>query len=391
MTKLSFTQLLHREATDLIGDPWLLSVVSWVPPLLFITMWWIFSQGVPTELPVGVVDLDKSPISRSLVRELEASPTLKIDDSYLDISRGADDLKTGTIYGLLILPAKLEEQTLRGTPPQVTAFTNGQYLLIQSLLNTALLQAHGTYTVKMETVRNLSTATPVFDTALSAALPIRSQTVPLFNVGKNYAQFLVSAILPALWQIIMIAASILSLSLVHRKYSLTVWLGETPVRVMLAKIVHLSTIFWLQGLFFLTFMYVWLGWPMHGDWSLLAAAQFVTAWASTGVGCLIFLLIRNAVRSLSIGAAFAAPALAFMGVTFPVTDMTLPARVWRAFMPICHYIEIQFSQVNHGAPVSMARPQLEALGLLLIPILLSLLLATRFVFRGKERRAEKTA
>ena len=377
MTKPSFTHLLHRETDDLIGDPWLLSLATWIPPLLFLTMWWIFSQGVATELPIGVVDLDKSRTSRALIRHFEASPTLKIDDSFLEIAQASSALKSGYIYGLVVLPQGLEEQALRGRPPQITAFTNSQFLLTQKMIDSALLQAHGTYTAKVETVRNLASATPVYDMALSAALPISSQTVPLFNIGKNYAQFLVSAIIPGLWQIVMVTGAVLSLALVHRKYTLKGWLGETPVRALLVKMVHLSTIFWLHGILFLTFMYVWLGWPMHGDWSLLFASQFVTACASTGVGCLIFFLIRDVARSLSIAAAYVAPALAFMGVTFPVIAMTLPAQIWRSLIPICHYIEIQFGQVNHGAPMETTIPQFEALGLLLIPGLVVLIMATR--------------
>ena len=391
MTKPSYTMLLQQEVDDLLGDPWLFSLVSWLPPLLFVTMWYIFSQGVPTELPVGVVDLDRSRLSRTLVRHLESSSAIRIDDTFLEIGIGAAALRAGEIYGLVVIPEKFEEQTSMGRPPRVSAFTNSQYLLTQKLIDAALLQAQGTFTAKVEAVRNMTVATPVFDMALSTAMPVSSQAVPLFNVGRNYAQFLVSAILPAIWQIVMVAASVLSLALAERKHTLTGWLGAAPARVIFAKMAHLSTIFWLHGILFLSFMYVWLGWPMHGDWSLVVASQLLTAWASTGVGFLIFLLVRDAARSLSIGAAYTAPALAFMGVTFPVTDMTMPAWVWRSMLPVCHYIEIQFGQVNYGAPVIMAVPLLEKLALLMVPALLSLLLAIRLSRRNDCRQAEKEA
>jgi len=389
MMKFSLTRMLDREVGDLLSDRWLFSLVTWVPPLLFFIMWWIFSQGIATELPFGVVDLDKSRTSRALVRHFEASPYLKIDDSFLEVAQASSALKAGYIYGLLVLPHGLEKQALRGRPPQITAFTNGQYLLTQKLITSALVQAQKTFTVQVETVRNLAAVTPVFDTALSSALPISSQPVPLFNVGKNYAQFLVPALLPAVWQIVMVTGAVLSLSLVHRKYTLIRWLGKAPARALLAKMVGLSTIFWLHGILFLTFMYVWLGWPMRGEWSLLLVSQFITVWASIGAGCLIFLLIRDAASSLSIAAAYVAPALAFMGVTFPVTAMTLPARIWRSLIPICHYVEIQFGQVNYGAPAEMALPELGALSLLLLPGLIALILATRLAGPSWTKPKEK--
>lgn len=365
-------------------------MVTWIPLLLFTVMWWIFSQGIPTDIPIGVVDLDKSRISRSLIGNYNASPTLTVDDSFLDIGEGVSALRTGKIYGLVILPKDLEKMTVLGRPPQVTGFINNQFLLIGKIVNSALLQAQGAYTVKVEVVKNM-TINPVVDMALSSAMPIGQQMTPLFNINKDYAQFLVSAILPALWQILMVAATVLSFANVKRTTSLETWLERSPFKAMLAKMIVLSFFFLVQGLVFLTVLYVWLGWPMHGSWPLLVLAQFVTVWASISAGSLFFMLTRDAARSLSMAAAYVAPALAFMGVTFPVTDMTLPAKIWRSLLPICHYIEIQFGQVNYGAPLYTALPQLQALSLFILPLLLVFLLASRIASKSQHRQTEEFA
>ena len=369
--------LLKRELRDLLADPWLFSLVSWIPLLLFCVMTWIFSQGVATDMPIGVVDLDKSRVSRSLIRHYEASPSLAVEDAFLDMREGVNALRSGTIYALIVLPDGLEEKTVRGWTPQVSAFVNNQFLLIGKIVSAALMQAQGTYTTKVEVVKNMAAGDRVIEMALSAAMPVGSQVTPLFNINKNYAQFLISAILPAIWQIIMVAGTTLSFAYVVRRYGLTTWLGRSPLSGVLTKMFFLSILFWLQGAFFLAIMYVWLDWPMHGDWSLLLVAQYVTVWACVGAGSLIFFLTRDAARSLSLAAAYSAPGLAFMGVTFPVTDMTFPAKVWRSLLPISHYIEIQFGQVNYGAPISTALPQLMALGMFIIPILLACALGYR--------------
>lgn len=362
--------MVVREWRVLLRDPWLVSLVSWVPLLLFFLMWAIFSKGIARDLPVGVVDLDKSRTSRALVRHYDASPALEIAYDYLNVRQGADSLRAGKIYGLVIIPEDLEKRMTLGRPPQVSAFINNQFLLIGKSVTSALLEAQGTFTTKVETVQNLAAGSPVFDVALSAAVPISTQATPLFNINKNYAQFLVSAILPAVWQILMVATTVLSLAAEKRRNGLGQWLGASPFRALTAKYLPLILLFWLHGLLFLWIMYVFLGWPMHGNWTLLLFAQLLTVCASIGAGSLFFFLTKDAARGLSLAAAYAAPGLAFMGVTFPVTDMTLPARVWRAMLPISHYIEIQFGQVNHGAPLYSALPQLQHLLLFVIPLLL---------------------
>ena len=375
MTKVTLASCLRSEVSELAADPWLFSLVSWLLPVLSLLMWWMFSQGIATDLPVGIVDLDKSRLSRDLVRCYDASPALAVEDDFLDIQEGSAALKSGRIYGLVVIPSNLEKDTVSGRPPQVTAFINSQFLLVGKTVNSALLEAHGNFTIKVEVLRNMATAAPVADMALSSAMPVSSQATPLFNVSKNYAQFLISAILPAIWQIFIIAAVVLSLSNSVRRYGLGNWLGEAPAKRLFAKLGVLASIFWLHGVCVLSFMYVWLGWPMRGDWPLLIGALALTALASCSAGSLIFLVTRDPARALSTAAAYVAPGLAFMGVTFPVTDMTLPARIWRSLIPVCHYIEIQFSQVNYGAPTAGAWPSIYRLGLFVIPFALSLILA----------------
>lgn len=389
MPPMSISRLLRRELTDMYNDPWLLSLVTWVPPLLFLVMYWLFSQGIATDLPIGVVDLDKSRMSRSLTRHYDASPSLAVNSGYPSIDSGAEALRSGKIYALAVLPKGLEEETVRRWAPQVSAFVNSQFLLIGNIVNIALTQAHGTFVTKTEVVKNMATGTPVIGVALSSAVPMNKQIIPLFNVNKNYAQFLVSAILPALWQILIIAGTIISMALVKRRYGIGPWLGRSPVSRLATKIGVLTVVFWLHGIFFLTLMYVWLGWPMRGSWPLLLAGQALTVVVSVGVGCVFFLLSRDAARCLSLAAAYVAPGFAFMGVTFPVSDMTFPARLWRSLIPICHYIEIQFAQVNYGAAVSSAFPKLGHLSLFLLPLLFCFFLANRQGEKWMEKRAEE--
>lgn len=369
MTAPSFVSMVAREWRVLLRDPWLISLVSWIPLLLFFIMWAIFAQGIARDLPIGVVDLDKSRLSRALIRQYDASPSLETADYYLEVRQGATALRSGKIYGLVIIPADLEKRTVLGRPPVVDAFVNSQFLLVGKMVNSALLQAQGTFTAKVEIAKNLATGAPVFDMALSTAMPIGNQVTPLFNINNNYAQFLVSAMLPAVWQILMVVVTVLSLAAEQRRNGFGEWLGAFPASALCAKFLPLILLFWLHGALFLWMMYIFLGWPMHGNWALLFFAQLVTVCASIGAGSLIFFLTQDATRGLSFAAAYAAPGLAFMGVTFPVTDMTLPAKIWRNLIPISHYIEIQFGQVNYGAELHSALPQLQYLGFFVLPLL----------------------
>ena len=361
----------------LVKDPWLLSLVTWLPPLLFFMIYAIFSQGMARNLPVGVVDLDHSKLSRNLIRYYDASPTISITGNYPSTLQGAKAMRGGEIYGLVVISADTQKNATLGRSPKVEAFYNYQFLLIGKQVKSAILQAHATAVAKIDTLKNLSLHTKVLGQAIAEAVPVGTQATPLFNSNNNYAQFLVSAIIPALWQIFIVMATLLSMSAELRRDGLAEWLKDRPVRALIEKMAPYSLIFWLQGIVFWLTMYVVIGWPMHGHLGFLIGCQLITVIACQCAGALIFFLSRDAARGLGIAAAYCAPGLAFMGVTFPATDMTLLARIWRSLMPVSHYIDIQIAQVNYGAAPVLCLPQLRSLLLFIIPGILVCFLAVR--------------
>ncbi|MDK9705603.1 MAG: ABC transporter permease [Desulforhopalus sp.] len=377
MTDQPFARLISREWQALLSDPWLLSLVTWIPLLLFFLLWAIMSAGIARDLPIAIVDLDHSAMSRALVRHYDGSPSLAVDTGFSDPQQGAAALRAGKMYAMIIIPADFEKMTILGHPPQVSAFVNSQFLLIGRIVNAALLQAQATFVTKVEMRTNLAVGPPIFDLALATALPVGTQATPLFNINTDYAQFLVAAMLPAAWQILMVAATVLSLAGEQRRQGMRQWLGTSPVAAFFSKLLPLALLFWLHGLLFLWFMYIQQGWPMHGSWPLLAFAQLLTVCASLSAASVFFFITLDATRGLSLAAAYAAPGLAFMGITFPVTDMSLWAKIWRSLLPINHYIEVQFGQVNYGASLTSALPQLTVLALFILPLLFSIYRAGR--------------
>ncbi|MGF1875251.1 ABC transporter permease [Photobacterium frigidiphilum] len=358
---MAFSTQCYREWRILLSDSWLKAMVFWLPVVLFFSMWLIFSAGIARDLPIGVVDLDHSRLSRGLVRYYDASPTLAVTNVYTSATEGSHALKNADIYALIVLPAQLEKDTLLGRAPEVTAFYNSQYILVGKLINSAMVQAQGTYTAGIDTLENMANGSPVPLQALGQAVPIQSQITPLFNSNSHYGQFLVSAAIPAIWQILIVATTVLAMSAEFRQKGISAWLANSPINHVIAKLLPYTLLFWLQGFIFLWAMYGVLEWPMHGSWFILSLSQLLMVVACQSMGAAFFLLTLDSTRAISLVAGFTAPAFAFMGVTFPATDMPFLAQLWRAMLPVSHYIEIQIQQVDYGASLADAIPNMIAL------------------------------
>ncbi len=360
----------------LLTDPWLGSLVTWLFPTISLVVYAIFSHGLARDLPMGIVDLDHSRLSRTMARYYDASPTLAVRHVYTSPAKGIAAMRSGEIYGLIIMPPNMEKNTIRGNAPQVDGYYNSQFLLIGKLVKSAMLQAHATAVARVEVMKNLSSNMVVMGQAMAAAVPVSSQMTPLFNSNNNYAQFLLSAIIPAIWQIFIVVTSVLTIAKELRREGLANWLAPNPLAALFKKLAPCTLLFWLHGMLFLLAMSA-AGWPMNGDPGFLVFCQLLTVLGCQAMGALIFFLSRDPARSLGLAAAYAAPGLAFMGVTFPATDMTLPARIWRSLLPVSHYIDIQIAQINYGAPPFQAQPQIKNLLLFIIPALLTVILAVK--------------
>ena len=373
---------LQQQWQLICDDAWLKALLFWLPVLLGFIIWGVFRVGIARDLAIGIVDHDNSSVSRALIRSYDASPTLQVNQQYIDIDAATKALREGSIFALVIIPDDLEKNTLLGKTPNITAFYNSQFILIGKLINASLLSAHGTYVAQLETFKYLSNTGERVEQAIGQALPISSQITPLFNVNNHYGQFLVTAIIPAIWQIIIMVTTVLVWAKPLGKISVNTWLSNISYKKQLVKLLPYVLIFWLQGIVYISVFYGALHWPMHGSWFLIIGAQLLLVLACMSVTTLIFFLTLDATRSMSLVAGFSAPAFAFMGITFPTTDMPILAQVWRALLPISHYVNVQVNQVNYASSWKSSGGDFIALLLFL-----SLLLISYLIFSKRQRQS----
>ncbi|MGY1512998.1 ABC transporter permease [Aeromonas hydrophila] len=358
---------MGREWRLLWQDPFGRALASWLPLLLIGILCWVFSAGLARDLKIGLVDLDQSLLSRELAFSLDASAGLKVAQQFDSIEAGARALRGGNIYALVVLPSHLERDARQGTQPQVTVFNNGQFILIAKLVNSALAQVVGTLNGQVGVLSAMAGG-KALPGALGQAVPIASQVTALYNINSSYAQFLLSALLPAVWQILVVLYGINALARTDRLgldwTTKGVWFGLW--RTLLPHVL----IGWGWGLGWSLLLFKGFGYPMQGSWLVLTVGLGLASAACVSMGAFFYGIIRDPARALSLAGAYTAPGFAFMGVTFPVSAMGDFAQFWRSLLPISHYVELQIGQTNYGQPLAAALPQFGALLLFLLPLLL---------------------
>lgn len=375
---------LLRQWAIVRKDKWLLSCLTWIPLLLAASIWLIFSQGIARDLPVAVVDLEHSQISQQFTRLVDASPTLQVTQKYSSASEAAKAMIERDIYGYVVIPRHFDRDLYLGLNPQVSVFYNSQFILIGKLVNSALLQAQGTFNAQLEVIKQLSHGDTTVKSALGQAVTVQNQITPLFNKNTSYAQFLVSAVIPALWQIMIVVGTILVLTANVRARGLKAWLSHSPIKSLASTLTPYVVLFLGFGIAFSFWFYRILEWPFNGSFMALTIAQLLTVISCIIMGCLFFFLTLDPARAMSFAGAFTAPSFAFMGITFPVTDMNAAAQAWRSLLPVSHYIEIQTAQSSYGVSAAQSLMNLTSMFWYVIPAFVVILLIKKHLAQAAQ-------
>lgn len=369
-----FLNSARREAAHYRQSRWDLAMVTWVPLLSCALIWWIFSAGLPRQLPVGVLDQDHTGLSRQLQRFLDAAPGLKLVDSYDDPNQAMQALQRADVYAVVQMPPDFARRVKLGQAAHVTLLHNAQLGTHSGLIQRDVRTAVATLSAGVEMTARNKRGEPMLTTRV-AMEPIQTQLVTLFNVSLNYEQFLAAALIPALLHILAMTAGAWAVGRELRDATLGQWLGERPNR-MEAGAALLGKMGWplfslgLVGVGSLVGLTWGRGWHPPGSllWvSLGLLALLALSLVMGGFAAASTMSLRTA---LSITGFLSAPAFAFSGVGFPLGSMPVLARGWAEMLPYTHYVRLQMEQLQMGAPLAHSVPILA--GLLAMTLILGL-------------------
>ena len=352
-----------REVKRILACRFNLIFLFGLPSLAFAAMLLIFHREVIRQLPVAVCDRDDSMTSRRVIRKVAAAPTMRLVNPILSPEEGMTRMRRGEIYAYLVIPKHFEFDAKRGQRATAVAYYNAQWLLPGNMLNRDLGNVSASVAGEFEGRLRRHAGQP---RAVAASLeqPVAIDGHPVFNPALDYRFFLTTALLPSILQICILLSTIHAFGMELKEGTAGVFLAGAKGNVLVAtigKLLPLTLFYGLLGLAMVTLLYRSLGMPLRGDFALVAGATLVFVVAYQCVGVLFIALLGNFRLSTSLAAVYAAPAFAFTGITFPIVGMPIFAKLWGAILPLTWYLKFLVRYGFHGAPLSMAMPDMLSL------------------------------
>ncbi len=351
-----FWLVFWREIDWLRRRPFLLAFITIVPIGLMALLTMIFSAGLATRLPIAVLDLDSSDLSRSIIRMVDATPDTAVAVRVGELAEGRGMILSGKVHGLLMLPQNLERDVFAGRRPEVVFFYNTQTLTIGNLTLRGVNAAVPTAAAGIRLSLRTAQGQPV-EEAQAALSPIPVQSHALFNPTLNYVYFLLAAILPSLLQIVVVTASAYSVGMdVETRYRLRILgrLGGGLWPAMAGKLLPYTIIFLMVLGVSDAVLFSILELPLHGRGWLLDIAGFLFILSCQLLGALLALLLKPTASAVSIGTLLTSPAFGFMGIGFPRLGMNAFAYGFGALLPGTWYLTARIDQTIRGTPLDLS-------------------------------------
>src|SRR5262245_7633091 len=380
--KPGFLLVARREWRWLLHDRVALILIFGVPLFAFFVLGAVFSQPVIRGLGVVVVDADRSDTSRAFLEQLAVSPSLKIVDRVGDLASAARAIRSGEAIAAVYVPANFERDLEAARRPQVIAFYNQQFLTATGVV----VQGMGdTLASAARTVALTARSAP----AAANVGSLVAETIVLVNPQRNYAQFLLRALLPMVIHVVIALAAGYAVGSEFRRRSMRTWMacaGGNPVVALAGKFAPLFAMFFVIMMAVPLVLEGVIGISFRGDAFMVIAAGSLMVIAYMGVGALMQLLARDLATGLGLTGLIVSPAFGYAGVGFPILGMNAFAATWSAILPLRWYMAVLFGQAARGLPLHDSAPPFAALALLATLYTLLAIIRLRAVTRTMARR-----
>jgi ABC-2 type transport system permease protein len=351
--KPGFWLVARREWRWLLHDRAALILIFGVPLFAFVVLTAVFSHPVIRGLGVVVVDADRSDTSRALVEQLAASPNLGIVERAGDLASAARAIRAGDAIAAVYVPANFERDVKAERRPQLVAFYNQQFLTAAGVASSGLSDS-------LTAAANSAAAAIRGAPKASRIGSLVAETIVLVNPARNYAQFLLRALLPMVLHVVVTLAAGYAVGSEFYRRSMRAWLacaGGNPVVALAGKLAPLFAIFVVIMLTVPLILEGLLGISFKGDVPMIVAAAMLLIIAYLALGALMQLLVRDLATGLGLTGLIVSPAFGYAGVGFPILGMNAFALVWGAMLPLRWYMAVLLGQAARGLPLyDSARP-----------------------------------
>ncbi len=220
-----------------------------------------YSKEAVSGLPLSVVDLDKSDLSRDIIFKLNSTPQISV----YKVDNSEDDAKSallkGDVKAIIIIPHNFKKDLALNKSPTIAVGADASYFLIYGGVLEGAMKSVLTTSATIKVANLLKKQLPLSG-AKEAYSPYTLRVINLFNTQNSYTQYVIPAVFVLiLQQTLLIGLGILGGGINEKqKNKESGYFTKAPIWMMLfSRVIIFGLIFFIHMLFYFGFSFEMFG------------------------------------------------------------------------------------------------------------------------------------
>lgn len=313
----------------------------------------MLGDGVPTNMPVGVVDLDNTSTTRSLVKRLDAFQMSHVVARYKSFQDARNAIQQNEIYGFLYIPKGTTDALLASRQPKISYYYSNTTLAAGSMVmkDMKTISTLGSAAVGQATLQARGFTDGQIKTLLQ---PITIDLHQIANPWANYSIYLTTMMVPGIIMLFIFLISAYSIGTELKFGTSKEWVHMADGRMIVAiigKFLPQTLIFLALVFGYQFYVFNVLHFPHLGSPWMLVLLGLMQVLGSQGFGIFVFGLMPSLRMSMSICSLWAVLSISMAGSAFPIMGMDGPLQSLSWLFPLRHYWMIYQICVFNGFPL----------------------------------------
>jgi ABC-2 type transport system permease protein len=348
--------LIWKEFIELRRDPRLFGVVVAAPIIQLLMLGYAATTDI-RNVPVVVVDEDRTTASRELIERFSASPTFSVAYVVNSVNDIDPYLESGRAWMALAIPRDYGRDLLTGSPATVQVIADGS-----DANSTTVALGYATNLVAGY-ARDL-VAKRIVESGLPAPGGIEARVRVWFNPQLESRHFMLPGILALL---LLVVTSILSSMAIVREKELGTLeqLNVTPLNrweLIAGKLVPYAVIGMVDACLVVALTLAWFEVPLRGSLVLVFAMCLVYLLTTLGLGLFVSTISASQQQAMiTVAFFFLMPMIFLSGFIFPIENMPLVFQWVTYAIPLRYFLVILRGIFLKGVGLETLWPQALAL------------------------------
>jgi ABC-2 type transport system permease protein len=352
---------MWKEILELRQDPRIFGILFVAPIVQLAVLGYAATTDIKN-VPIVIVDADRSSASQALITRFTASPTFKLIDVISSTDEIDPYLERGEAWMALSVPPRYGERLAQGIPSTLQIVADGSDASSTNIAMGYAANLLAGYAEDLIEQRRVAAARA----GGSAASPggIEPRVRVWFNPTLESRYFMLPGIFALL--LLVITSNLSSMAIVReREIGTLEQLNVTPLgraELILGKLLPYGIIGMIDALIVLLVIVFWFEVPLRGSFWLLLSMSLIYLLTTLGLGLFVSTISHTQQQAMMTATFFfLIPMIYLSGFIFPIENMPAAIQPLTYLIPLRYFVVILRGIFLKGVGLEVLWPQALAL------------------------------